>query len=168
VSRVCGIDVGGTKIAAAIVDDATGRVSERRQVPTRPQRGPLAVLDDCVTLARMLAPDAIGIGICELVDRAGRVRSAATVDWRGVDVAGELAGVAPTRVESDVRAAALAEARFGAGRGCSSFLYVTISTGISHTFVINGVPWPGRTSLKSICFSFSSVATHSSKTASPI
>jgi predicted NBD/HSP70 family sugar kinase len=143
VTRVAGIDVGGTKIAAGIVDLATGAVSERLQIPTRPERGADAVLADCVELARRLDPSALGVGVPELVDPAGRTRSAATVDWRDLDLARVFGEVAPTRVESDVRAAALAEARLGAGRGRSSFVYVTISTGISYAFVVDGRPWPG-------------------------
>ena len=142
-SRVCGIDVGGTKIAAGIVDLGTGRVTERSQIATRPERGADAVLDDCLALAEALSPTTIGVAVCELGDRAGRTGSASTVDWRGRDLAAAFGAVAPARIESDVRAAALAEARFGAGAGRGSFLYVTVSTGISHAFVIDGVPWPG-------------------------
>jgi glucokinase len=46
-------------------------------------------------------------------------------------------------VESDVRAAAHAEAQAGAGRGFPSFGYMSIGTGISSTFVLRGVAWPG-------------------------
>jgi glucokinase len=105
------------------------------------------VLDDCVALARQLAagaaPEAVGMGVCELVDGAGRVRSAETLDWRAIDVAAELSVVAPAVVESDVRAAALAEARFGAGREEPDFLYVSIGTGISHCLVADGRPRVG-------------------------
>ena len=139
--RILGIDVGGTKLAAGIVDVATGAISERRVWPTEPARGPDAVLADLVRCATDLAPDRIGIGVCELVDLAGRTTSASTLDWRDRHLADAFA--VPCTVESDVRAAALAEARFGAGRGRSSFLYVTISTGISHCLVIDGRPWAG-------------------------
>jgi glucokinase len=143
VTRIAGIDVGGTKIAAGIVDLGTGAVTERVQQPTRPERGARAVLADCLAIARSLHPDAIGVGVCELVDPSGRTRSAATLDWRGVDLVAAFGEVAPAAIESDVRAAARAEARFGAGRGRSSFVYVTISTGISQVFVIDSRPWPG-------------------------
>ncbi len=139
--RVLGIDVGGTKLAAGIVDVATGEVSERRVWPTGPERGADAVLADLVRCAAELTPDRIGLGVCELVDLAGRTTSAYTIDWRDRHLADAFA--VPCTVESDVRAAALAEARFGAGRGRTSFLYVTISTGISHCLVIDGRPWAG-------------------------
>ena len=82
-----GIDVGGTKIAAGVVEADTGTVHERRLLPTRPERGGKAVLDDCAGLAAELGGGTlpVGIGLCELVDLAGRPTSADTVDWRDLD-----------------------------------------------------------------------------------
>jgi glucokinase len=69
------------------------------------------------------------------------VRSAQTVDWRDVDLVGAFAGIAArVRVESDVRAAALAEARFGAGAGKRDFIYVSVGTGVSHCLMVDGAP----------------------------
>jgi glucokinase len=141
VTRTVGIDVGGTKIAGAVVDVADGSILSARRIATDAARGPAAVLADCVSLAGELGPvAAIGMAVCELVDPSGAVRSAETVDWRGVDVAGAFTSIAPARVESDVRAAALAEGRFGAGRGCDDFVYVSVGTGISHCLVVDGRP----------------------------
>ena len=75
------------------------------------------MLTDCAALAAELGDGRlpVGIGLCELVDLEGRPASAHTVDWRELDPA--VAIDAPrVVVESDLRAAALAEARFGAGR----------------------------------------------------
>jgi glucokinase len=58
-------------------------------------------------------------------------------------VAAALAAIAPARVESDVRAAALAEARHGAGTGEPDFLYVSVGSGISHCLVVDGRPRAG-------------------------
>src|SRR5207247_8107651 len=113
VTLALGIDVGGTKIAAGLVETATGEVVRSERVPTRPERGGEAVLADCVVLAgRLAAGDVpVGVGICEVVDLAGRVTTAETVDWRALDVAAAFRP-ASVKLESDVRAAALAEARF--------------------------------------------------------
>ena len=77
---VIGIDVGGTKLAAGLVDRTTGRVHGHLRVPTAKERGPAAILADCVALAEQLAAvepvSAIGLGLCELVDREGRPDSA--------------------------------------------------------------------------------------------
>lgn len=139
-----GIDVGGTKIAAGVVDLVTGAVLERQRLPTRPERGGAAVLDDCAGLAAELAGGRlpVGIGLCELVDLDGRPSSADTIDWRDVDL--ETAFDAPfVVVESDVRAAALAEARFGAGAGVSPFLFAIVGTGASACLVVDGRPYAG-------------------------
>lgn len=139
-----GIDVGGTKIAAAVVDTSTGVLLDRRRIPTLPQRGGPAVLADCAALAAELAGGRlpVGIALCELVDLEGRPASGDTVDWRGLDVAGEI-GAPAVFVESDVRAAALAEARLGAAVGVTPFLHVVVGTGASACLVIEGRPYAG-------------------------
>ena len=102
------------------------------------------MLADCRALAEELAGGAagtpVGLALCELVDPEGRVRSAETVDWREVDVPAAFAPLALAPVGSDVRAAALAEARHGAGRDEPDFLYVTIGSGISHCLMVDGRP----------------------------
>lgn len=140
-----GIDVGGTKIAAGLVDVAGGEVLRFERVATRPERGGAAVLADCVALAERLGGDGVpvGVGICEVVGRDGQLATAETVDWRDLDAAGAFAGGAVT-VESDVRAAALAEARFGAGAGLGSFLHVVVGTGAAACLVLGGRPHPGE------------------------
>ncbi|MFN0126146.1 MAG: ROK family protein [Verrucomicrobiales bacterium] len=164
-----GIDVGGTKIAAGLVQigelESTGPVSgtmdtltpawrplAKRTVPTGTARGGRAVLDDVLQLAnesraeanrRGLAPQAIGLGICELVTRDGRLASANCLDWLDLPVVAELSAIAPAVLEADVRAAAQAEAIFGAGRGKRHFLYVTVGTGISACLMIDGQPFLG-------------------------
>ncbi len=149
-----GIDIGGTKIAAGVVDGCTGEVGYWSTQPTHPERGGQAVIDDCLAIARLLAdwiavaapgsgPVSIGIGVPELVDRKGRVQSAFQFDWMDLPVQGAFAGLGPVTIESDVRAAALAEARFGSARDAGSALYVSAGTGISSCFLIDGRPWTG-------------------------
>jgi glucokinase len=130
VTVAIGVDVGATKIAAALVGLERGTVESTRRIPTAPQRGSDAVLVDCRALVEELAGSGaipVGLALCELVGSDGSVRSAETVDWRGADLSGVFACV-----ESDVRAAALAEARFGSGRDEPDFLYVSVGSGISH------------------------------------
>ncbi len=154
-TRAIGIDVGGTKIAAGLVDTATGACEARFERVTRPERDPAVILGECVAMAQRLAAGAgdvpIGIGVCELVDREGHTRSAQTIDWRAVDVAGAFAGIGPAVVESDVRAAAVAEARFGGGRGVGELLFVTVGTGISCCLVLDGSAYEGARG-NAICF----------------
>lgn len=144
-TNAIGIDVGGSKIAACLVDATSGKVIKSVRVPTRSRRGGRAVLDECRDLADSLRGGRteipLGVGICELVSPAGAITSAVTVDWREFDLAAEFGG--PVVVESDVRAAAIAEARFGAGRATSTFIYVTVGTGVAFCLMIGGTPYIG-------------------------
>ena len=147
-----GIDVGGTKIAGAIVDLQTGAISARRQVATQFEQGGTAVFAKVADMAAGLTREAsihgatlrgMGVGVAELVDASGAIFSDYRIAWKDIDVQSALSGILPTRVESDVRAAALAEARYGAGRPWRDFLYVTVGTGISAVSVRNGLPYVG-------------------------
>jgi len=146
---VLGIDVGGTKIAAGVVDVATGAILARETIATAAARDGAAILDDTVALARrLMAASAqpvvrIGVGVPQLVDVTGRIRSAYNFDWRDAPVRERLSALAPATVESDVRAAALAEAVVGAGRPYRQFAYVTIGTGLSYCLVLDGKPYAG-------------------------
>lgn len=147
-----GLDIGGTKIAAGVVLWPSGEILHRTVVPTKPARGGEAVLKDTLDVARQLNERAqregievagIGAGVAELVDCDGNVTSSCTIHWRDLPVQQRLSEVAPAVVESDVRAAALAEALFGAGRGNRLFVYVTVGTGISYCLVQDGRPFKG-------------------------
>lgn len=149
---VIGLDVGGTKIAGGLVLCDSGQVLSKRVGPTQPERGSQAVLDDLLSIARSLLAEAgridaqvggIGIGVPETVDPGGNVTSSETLAWQNTPVQSICSGLAPAIVESDVRAAALGEALFGAGRAYSTFAYVTVGTGISSCLVLDGRPFPG-------------------------
>jgi glucokinase len=152
-TRPCaiGVDVGGTKIAAGLVD-VLGRVVEKRAIPTQPGRGGEAVLRDALELAETLRDaarrqgchlTALGVCVCELVDMEGQVVSSQTIPWRGLPVRERFTRLAPAILEADSRAAAFAEARCGAGRPFRSFLYVTVGTGVGGSLVWEGAPWVG-------------------------
>jgi glucokinase len=136
-----GIDVGATKIAVGAVF-GDGRLEGRTQLPTAE-----------TTLAELTAVAAetaeafevvgVGFGTCELVDDEGEIRSAESVPWTTPELAAALGELGPVTVESDARAGAVAEARFGAGRPFSTFVYVTVGTGISHCLVLDGEPYRG-------------------------
>jgi predicted NBD/HSP70 family sugar kinase len=147
-----GIDVGGTKIAAALVTFPEAIIRFSRVIPTNPQRDGSRVLDDVVRLAADLMAEAqgegakvdgIGLGLCELVSPAGNILSANCIEWMDLPVMDRLSALAPFTLEADVRAAARAEALFGAGLGLRQFLYVTVGTGIASCLVIDGEPFTG-------------------------
>lgn len=147
-----GIDIGGTKIAGGLVAGDSGRILLGETIPTRRERGGEAVLDDCVALIERLYNAAtaaqypvhgIGLGLCELVDRSGRITDAYHFDWRNLPVLERCGQLAPAILETDVRAAARAEAYYGAGKANDFFAYVTVGTGISSTVMLAGEPLAG-------------------------
>lgn len=151
-SFVIGIDVGGTKIAGGIVEFPAGRLAAKRVLPSEPSRGGKAVLDDALKLVDDLIAEqqasgrkvlGIGVALAELVDYSGRPLSGALIDWRTLWARQRFARRAQTCLEADARAAALGEARFGAGRNFQSFYYVTIGTGIGSCLVLDGRPYAG-------------------------
>ncbi len=147
-----GVDVGGTKIAAGLVTFPSGQVLARQQIPTISARGGQAVLADVARLCELLSAfgqtnnldvGGVGIGLCELVDPDGNVLSESCIGWKGVPVRDRFSNLGPVVLEADVRAAALAEACFGAGKNFQQFLYVTVGTGISCCLVLDGKPFTG-------------------------
>jgi glucokinase len=147
-----GIDVGGTKIAAALVSFPAGVVREKRTIPTATASGAASILGEVRSLAQSIAVRAhetnlhvggIGLGLCEIVTRDGTIASGASVKWSEREVQDALRDIGQVVIEADVRAAARAEALFGAGRGLHCFLYVSVGTGISCCLVIDGEPFLG-------------------------
>ncbi len=99
------------------------------------------------TAAAGLTLRGLGIGVGELADCRGGLASGNCVEWRGLPVQETLGAVAPVVFEADVRAAALAEARLGAGQPYPIFLYVTVGTGISCCLMLAGKPYLGTRGL---------------------
>ncbi|GAB2482819.1 ROK family protein [Promicromonospora xylanilytica] len=155
---VVGVDLGGTKTAAATVS-ASGEVGTVRTVPTPAGAGPEAVLDAVATLVRTVLADAgagtagVGIGTAGVVDVArGTIVSATDTfpGWPGTDVAGGVRdrlaarGAAPlVFVENDVDAHAAGESWLGAAAGARSVLLVAVGTGVGGAVVLDGRPLRG-------------------------
>jgi glucokinase len=147
-----GIDVGGTKIAFGVVRFPAGELLEERIIATRPGRPALEVLENVVTVANELGSgvrkthdviSGVGVGLCELVGLQGQILSHNLLDWNERQLESALEHLAPVTIEADVRAAARAEAIFGAGRQFRILLYVTVGTGIACSLVIDTVPYFG-------------------------
>ncbi|MDH3660704.1 MAG: ROK family protein [Alphaproteobacteria bacterium] len=142
-----GVDVGGTKIAAAAVDVRSGDVLMRDEIPTRREEGGARVLERLHGLVsdvhdwladRNIQSLGVGIGIPELVNNEGEIKSDWNFDWNRRDVKGRLADFGAVILESDARTAALAESLFGHGRDYPSFVFITIGTGLSCAFWRDG------------------------------
>lgn len=144
-----GVDVGGTKIAAGLVDDA-GAVLARARRAT-PSGHPDEVVEAIVDLVDELGSEAqgvpVGLGAAGFVDAdRTRVLFAPNLAWRDEPLAEALGARLPVPVviENDANAAAWAEARFGAGSGRPSVVCVTVGTGIGGGIVIDGRLQRGR------------------------
>jgi glucokinase len=144
-----GIDIGGTKVAAGVVDEA-GTILRRLQRPT-PSRSPAAVenaiVESVEELSQGLAIGAVGIGAAGWVDtEQALVRFSPHLAWRNEPLRDRLISriSVPVLVDNDANAAAWAEFRFGAGRGSRVMVCLTLGTGIGGALVINGRLFRGR------------------------
>ena len=138
-----GVDIGGTKIAAGVVDEL-GRIidRERRPTPGADVRATETVIVDVVTaLGARHEVSAVGIGAAGWIagDRA-TVLFSPHLAWRDEPLRDALAGriPLPVTVDNDGNAAAWAEYRFGAARGAQTAVCITLGTGIGGGLVIDG------------------------------
>ena len=145
--HVIALDLGGTKLAAGIVD-RQGVAVRRTQHPTETssQDALLAQLERAIDELFDEDVVALGIGIPSLIDqRAGRAGSSVNVPLAGVDLRDRLSGRfrVPVALENDANAAALAEHRLGAGRGSEHMVMLTVGTGIGGGLILNGELYRG-------------------------
>ncbi|MBN9605667.1 MAG: ROK family protein [Actinomycetales bacterium] len=140
-SVVVGVDIGGTKIAAAVLDADPARVA-RVPTPGSPAAIVAAVASVIHDVAEEAEIGAVGVGSAGAFDPQGRVASATDLlpGWSGTPLATLLAETvdAPVVAVNDVHAAAVAEARRGAAVGVSSAIVVAIGTGIGGAVVLDG------------------------------
>jgi glucokinase len=146
-----GVDIGGTKIAIGVVDD-DGRILAQRRVDTDPED--VATIDAAIAqVCNILADEhdigAIGIAAAGFVgsDRA-TMAFAPNIAWTqyplGPRIAELLTCNVPVVVENDANAAGWAEFRFGAGRGSSDMLMLTVGTGLGGAVIVGGNLVRGR------------------------
>ncbi|MDQ2968533.1 MAG: ROK family protein [Actinomycetota bacterium] len=140
--RVIGVDLGGTKILAGIVD-RDGRVEQRREhpTPTASQEELLAGLDAAVE--ELLTDDivALGFGLPSPLDqRSGRALQAVNIPLEDIDFRARMKERfdLPVGIENDANAAAYAEFRFGAARDVETMIMLTLGTGCGGGAVIDG------------------------------
>ena len=148
-----GVDIGGTKVSAALVS-ADGTIGPVLRAPTPARSGPDAVLDTVATLVTRLPGlgpvRGVGIGTAGLV-RDGRIVSSTDTfsHWVGTDVAAGIRSRLPdalgtrVRVCNDVNAHALGESWRGAGRDAATILMVAVGTGVGGAIVTRGRTWSG-------------------------
>jgi glucokinase len=145
--RVIGIDLGGTKLAAGVVSGDL-RVHHRAKRASRgiDQNGLLDLIVEVVEELRQQSEDdvpveAVGLGIPSLIDQdGGRAVMSVNLPIADVpirDVMSERLGL-PVALDNDGNVAALAEQRFGAGRGLRDVVFVGVGTGIAGGIIVDG------------------------------
>ncbi|MFM2288137.1 MAG: hypothetical protein RL684_1280 [Pseudomonadota bacterium] len=152
---LAGVELGGTK-CVCLLGTGPGDVRAQCSIPTG--RDPARALADIVLGVQQMQlahGPATALGVASFgpldLDPASRgfgaIASTSKPGWSGVDVAGALsrALALPTRIETDVTGAALAEGRWGAARGLSSHAYVTVGTGVGVGIIAGGRPLQGFT-----------------------
>lgn len=150
---VIAVDIGGTQVRVALFRD--DRLHQRAALPTDVSCGPSGVMDQIDALIEQVAAKddrktitGIGLSLAGPIDTESAVvtRIPTLPGWDGLPVAqalSERTGL-PARVENDGIAATLGEWRYGAGRGVSNIVYLTVSTGIGGGAVVDGRLLHGR------------------------
>lgn len=154
---VAGVDIGGTNIRCAVARlEEPARTLTRRSIRTPADTAPQSIVD-LISAQIDLCLNEAGLGRESLArfgcaapgitdaERGVVVSAANLPGWFEVPLARLLAEKfsVPAAIENDVRAASLGEFNFGAGRGCRSLVYMTISTGVSAGIIVDGRPLRG-------------------------
>lgn len=152
---IVALDIGGTKIASALVDGTGAVHSPVSRIPT-PHDGDgivRAVIEQAAAARDAVdgRVDAIGIATAGVIDRQGRVVAATDLlpGWAGRDLADDVRDAldAPTTVLNDVHATAVAEHALGSARGLENALIVAVGTGLGGAIVSQGRLLHGRSGL---------------------
>lgn len=148
-----GIDLGGTNIAAGLVNE-NNEIAFRsiKPVCTSGGKEPLVEIIDCIQglLSHSGVPlencSGIGVGTPGKCSEDGTVFHAYNLGWDGVPLGSTLADrfQLPVTVRNDADCAALGEVTAGAAKGCKSALLITLGTGIGGGFVIDGKIFSGQ------------------------
>ncbi|MDH6422716.1 ROK family glucokinase [Aurantimicrobium minutum] len=143
-----GIDIGGTKIAGALVNDL-GEILEQRQVPS-PAHSAQQMEDSIVELIQELSQGnpvkAAGVAAAGFIDAAqSTVYYAPNIAWRNEPLKDKLEARInlPIVIENDANAAGWAEYRFGAGKSFTHMTMLTIGTGVGGAIIANGELFTG-------------------------
>ncbi len=145
-----GVDVGGTNVKIALVD-LDGKIAYSNTVPTRAEMGYEAGVNNIKQAIKDIMQEsnqsnktieAIGFGLPGQIDyKEGMVKNLPNIPgWVNIPLAKIIEDEfsIPTRLDNDVRCAALGELNFGAGKGCENLICITVGTGIGSGIILNG------------------------------
>jgi glucokinase len=151
-----GIDLGGSKLAIAIAEPDGRLIAHETQsspLSGDPEADILAIAAHAVDLVSRSGLhtrdfDAAGLAVPGPIDheRGAILDPPNLAGWKDVPIRtrmSEILGL-PVRIENDANAAALAEWRYGAGRGCNNLVYLTMSTGVGCGLILDGRLYRGH------------------------
>ncbi len=150
-----GVDLGGTTVKTGLIN-SDGTILAQSKIPTLAEENPQAVIGQIVKSINEVLPHAkgkeiagIGIGSPGLIQNPGGiVKSPPNMNnWDVVPMADEIKKVFNVRVEvdNDANVAAVAEAKFGAGKSYPDFLFIIWGTGVGGGIIMNGQIYRGLT-----------------------
>lgn len=147
--NVIGIDVGGTKVLGGVVT-GTGEIlaTARRDTPREGGRALTeAIANVAAELAQQYPVDSIGVSAAGFIssDRQTMLATPNISNWNGVNLVVELTEILHKKIvlENDANAAAWGEFKFGAGRGRSDLMMLTLGTGVGGGLILNGSVFRG-------------------------
>lgn len=148
--RVIGVDVGGTKILAAVVNrEAEIEARHERPMDLSSQETLLAALDGTIEELREQAEvAALGFGIPSRIDqRRGRAVASVNIPLEGIDFRDRMRErhELPVEIDNDANAAAIGEWHAGAARGARHVVMLTLGTGVGGGLILDGRPYRGAT-----------------------
>lgn len=144
-----GIDIGGTTIKYGIVA-ADGSIAQQTSVPTNPQAGKDAMIEQLQSIVKKLSEqgESIGVGFPSVVNpKDGCVYHPPNLPGWGIVPLIELlqsVSSVPLTVDNDANVAGLAESELGAGKDASHFLYITLGTGVGGAIIVENRIFTGE------------------------
>src|ERR1039458_866034 len=146
---ILGVDIGGTKCALVLANEKM-RIYDRLSFPTQPKRGwkrilkqLFAFIDEIILRNHLKLPSICKAGIScggPLDSHRGLILSPPNLPgWNKVPIVRMLQKKlhCPVRLENDANACAVAEWKFGAGRGCRNMVFLTFGTGLGAGLILN-------------------------------
>ena len=150
--KILGFDIGGTKCAGIIAewDGSNIKLLKKEKCATDTNLSPKEMIDKLISMADTILdskPDAIGISCGGPLDsKKGIIMSPPNLrGWDNVEIVKQIEGhySVPTKLQNDANACAVAEWKFGAGKGTNNMIFMTFGTGLGAGLILDGKLYSG-------------------------
>ena len=146
-TKIIGVDIGGTKTSIGIVDIKSGKILKKISIPSKKNANDKKNLDYIISQTLSLAKNSsikkIGIGVPELINNKGIIKGSYNFKWHNKNLAQYFPKNFLVKVDSDVRCHLRAEKFYGHGKKNNNFIYVNIGTGLSYSHYKNNRIYSG-------------------------